>query len=327
MKVALIKRKELNTKLWDDCIDTSPQSLLFAYSWYLDLVTQDWWGAVIEHDNQYVWVMPFPIDKKINFKFIRMPLFTPELGYFSTLPEPSFFLKDALKLIKEKVPYCIDYIGNSSGKYPDFQWGEDLSINLSNGYEHIISKFSKTKRKNVRQSMKRNNTPIMDQNIDGFLQLLRRFTLPKIGITNDQQISIMLEELLTVLIKKKRLRIYSIYGENQEIEASSIFVQHNSRWQYFLNTADTYEKNKHGRLLIFNQFLKEESEKPLFLHLGAYIQTPQSTETYEQEVRKHFEQLTQERVQIPYTYWNHLPWYINIPHQVKKFIFKNLINK
>ncbi|NME71304.1 hypothetical protein [Flammeovirga aprica] len=324
MKAVLKKRKELDTKLWDDCIAHSPQSLLFAYSWYLDLVAPDWWGVVVEHNGKYVWAMPFPIYDKMNFHFIKMPLFTPELGYFSALTNASSFLPEAIRLIKEYVPYCIEYIGNNGGDYPGFEWGQDLKIELSKGYENNISRFSKTKRKNVRQSIKRNNTPVLDQNIEGFLHLFRQFTLPKIGVTDDQEISTLLRKILHILIEKKCLRIYSVYGENHKIEASSIYIAHESRWQYFLNTADIKEKNKHGRLLIFSQFLKEKTETQKPLHLGAYIQMPSSTSAYEHEVRKHFEQLTNEKIKVPFTSWNNLPWYINLPHQIKKIIFKKV---
>ncbi|MBD0400649.1 GNAT family N-acetyltransferase [Flammeovirga sp. EKP202] len=327
MKVELIKRNKLDTDLWDECINTSPQSLLFAHSWYLDIVAPDWWGVVVQEHNKYVWVMPFPVYQKAHRLFIKMPLFTPELGYFSTLEQPERFLKEAITLIQNHIPYCIEYIGNSNGEYPDFHSGEDLSIHLSEGYDTIFSSFSKSKKKNIRQSIKRNQEVQLDQNIDGFLQLFNQFTLPKIGVTDNREINAFLRKILPALVKRKKVRIYSIYDQKNQIEASSIFIHHHSRWQYFLNTADPKKKKQHGRLLIFNQFLQEEKLNTNPLHLGTYIKMPSSTAQYEHEVRRHFEQLTQKKVDVPYIKWNNLPWYINLPHQIKRFIFKNVLRR
>lgn len=327
LNLRLYKRNSINDQCWNECINESPQGLLFAYTWYLDITTKDWWAIILEDKGEYKWVMPFPISKKRGFYFIQMPLFTPELGYFSTLENPDFWVYDAIILIQKNVSYCIEYIGNSDNKFPNSHNGEDLTIDLNEKYETTFSKFSKVKRKNSRQSKKRNSTPILDQNIHGFLKLINKNTFPKIGITSPLPILKILENLLCKLVDKNRIRIYSIYNEKGIIEASSIFLHHKNRWQYFLNTGENDVKNKFGRLAIINHFLKNESDQKNALHLGTYINTPTSTSHYKNVVRPYFEQLTKEKVDVPFITWNHLPWYINYPHQLKKWIYHSFFIK
>ena len=58
-----IKRKELNVSKYDACIENSVQEKIFGFSWYLDIVADQWDVLVLD---DYKAVMPIPWRKKIG---------------------------------------------------------------------------------------------------------------------------------------------------------------------------------------------------------------------------------------------------------------------
>lgn len=76
-----VKRKELHVEKYDDCIASSIQSRIYAFSWYLDIVADHWDVLVL---NDYEAVMPLPWRKKYFLKYITQPFFCQQLGIFST---------------------------------------------------------------------------------------------------------------------------------------------------------------------------------------------------------------------------------------------------
>jgi len=76
-----LRHSEIDKEKWDAALSKCHQPLLFAQSWYLDLVSPKW-GALIRGD--YEEMMPLPVKSKFGFKYLVQPNFTAQLGVFST---------------------------------------------------------------------------------------------------------------------------------------------------------------------------------------------------------------------------------------------------
>ncbi len=71
---------------YDACVNTSPNGLIYAFSWYLDIVCPDW--EILSTDD-HTTVMPLPVSKSLGRKIIRQPGYAWQLGIFSTrIPSP-----------------------------------------------------------------------------------------------------------------------------------------------------------------------------------------------------------------------------------------------
>jgi hypothetical protein len=78
--ITYVKRKNLEVDKYNACIKNSIQSRIYAFSWYLDIVADNWIVLVL---NDYQAVMPIPWKKKYFIKHIAQPLFCQQLGVFS----------------------------------------------------------------------------------------------------------------------------------------------------------------------------------------------------------------------------------------------------
>ncbi|WP_373942482.1 hypothetical protein OEG92_04340 [Polaribacter sejongensis] len=70
--IQYVKRKDLNILKYDACIENSIQSRIYAFSWYLDIVADNWDVLVL---GDYKAVMPLPWKQKYFIKYITQPFF------------------------------------------------------------------------------------------------------------------------------------------------------------------------------------------------------------------------------------------------------------
>ena len=80
MSIKYIHREHLDEEKYNQCIDTSLQSKIYAFSWYLDIVCDNWDVLVLD---DYEAVMPIPWRKKYGIKYVYPPFWVLQLGVFS----------------------------------------------------------------------------------------------------------------------------------------------------------------------------------------------------------------------------------------------------
>ncbi len=51
--IKYVSHEVIDREKWDKCIDNSTNGLVYAYSWYLDLICDEW-NALIENDYESV---------------------------------------------------------------------------------------------------------------------------------------------------------------------------------------------------------------------------------------------------------------------------------
>ena len=114
MKIEYLKHKEIDFSKWDDCISKSLNSIVYAYSWYLNIVAQEWDAIVVD---DYKIVFPLAIGRKFGFTYTFQPLFTQQLGIFS----PGIIDKQITQQIIKSIPERIKYLSISFNSFNTLQ--------------------------------------------------------------------------------------------------------------------------------------------------------------------------------------------------------------
>jgi hypothetical protein len=130
---------------YDRCISRAKNSRIYAFSWYLDCVSEKW--DVLMSDS-YSKVMPLPCRKKYGINYIYMPSWTQQLGVFS---EEEITADEVLAFIKH-IPgkfVLVDYMLNASN--PINRFSVDQRINytlaLNQGFDEICKGFNKNRQR------------------------------------------------------------------------------------------------------------------------------------------------------------------------------------
>ncbi|MFT4661932.1 MAG: hypothetical protein ACI8XB_002214 [Patiriisocius sp.] len=270
--IRLVKRSTLETEKYDSCIAHSQNPRIYAFSWYLDVLTEDWDVLVL---GDYQSVMPLPYLRLKRFLYQRkilQPTFCQQLGVFhqsgSTLESVKAFYEEFAKL-KPKA-----YNFNSSNT-PALQFTiENLNekvnyeLHLKKSYEDLRKSFAKNLKNTVSKASRVGLNVRLIDDIEDFVQFKKKVALNKI---KDSQYDIMAKLIHEIRIREMGM-IHGIYQEEQLIGAA-FFVHTKDRLLHLISGVNDDGK-KHGAMPFLFDFLinKNADQDKIFDFEGSMIQ-------------------------------------------------------
>jgi hypothetical protein len=84
MNPRLVTRSQIDPERWDQVISGASNGRVYARSWYLDRVSEDWQALVW---GDYAYVMPLPVRKKWGLTQLVQPCYCQQLGIFPSPPD------------------------------------------------------------------------------------------------------------------------------------------------------------------------------------------------------------------------------------------------
>lgn len=113
--IRYVEHRDIDKTKWDDCINRSENGLVYALSWYLDVVCPQWTAIIVD---DYHLVMPLPVRKKYGISYIFAPLYAQQLGVFG-----NHLTGNILEQILNTIPHQYRIV--------------DLKLNESNSYNFV----------------------------------------------------------------------------------------------------------------------------------------------------------------------------------------------
>jgi len=151
MNIRYVKHNEINKPLWDQCIRTAVNGRVYAYSWYLDIMAEEW-DALISGDESYETVFPLTYRKKFGIYYLHQPFFTQQLGIFSVNQITPELVSHFLNAIPAKFLFAEINL-NTLNKPDENKWRVNNNINyeldLIEPFELIYKRFSNNVKRNV----------------------------------------------------------------------------------------------------------------------------------------------------------------------------------
>jgi hypothetical protein len=142
--IRYLGRNEIDLEKWDHCILHAPNGLVYARSFYLDSMAENW-SALVEGDYQRV--MPLTWNKKFGFTYLYQPYFTNALGVFGNSDLP-FEISAFLNMIPEKYTYWdIDLNENNFVSNTNFKFNQyartNYFLDLHDDYENLRLRYKR----------------------------------------------------------------------------------------------------------------------------------------------------------------------------------------
>lgn len=152
--IQFLPHKNINFTLWDDCILKSQNPLVYGLSWYLDVVCNRKWDALVL--GNYDAVMPLCYKRKWTIHYVYPPMFAQQLGVFSKTIVSNRILDIFLKYIPLKFKYlemCIntptyDFV---EGAVDSHNLNTNIVLNLQPSYSELYQKYSTSLRRNLKK--------------------------------------------------------------------------------------------------------------------------------------------------------------------------------
>ena len=170
--IQYIKRQHLDVDKYDACIESSVQSRIYAFSWYLDIVADNWDVLVL---GEYKAVMPIPWKQKYLLKYISQPFFCQQLGVFSKEITSQELQDEMSKCIPKKfVKISLNFNSDNSFTVKNVVLMKNYILELNDTYEMLFKSFSKGRKHAVKVGEK-NNLSVKNTTVVELINIKNKF--------------------------------------------------------------------------------------------------------------------------------------------------------
>ena len=294
--IQFLTRKEINIEKWNECIDNAPNGLVYAYSYYLDAMCNNWDAIIL---NNYEAVMPLPWRKKYGLRYVHQVAFIQRLGIFGN----NFF-------------GTIDLIYKEAGKHFSFlhyniseqvaipkinlKKKQNFIIDLDNPYQKIKSSFDTDCIRNIKKAEERGCSFTNEISPDNVIHNFRAaYGLKNSNLKDDDY-----QRFINLLKEAKNRNTVDLSGvKNQDglvIYSAAIFKD-NKRLYYILGAPTDEGRQKRATYFFIDHLIKLNAEKNLLFDFeGSDIPSveafykkfgPQTEFYYELKTRPHLQLL------------------------------------
>ncbi len=250
MQLKHLRNKDINYEVWDDCISKSINSLPYAYSWYLDIVSPGW--EAIVSDN-YEYVMPLPVKSKYKIPYLVQPVLSQQLGIFS---RNEIDERTTNEFIRQIPYYSYELNLNAGNFYPKALIYPNFTLDLNQPYEKITGAYSKNTNRNINKAEKLNLIVKEDISVTTFIEFYYSVEKKFPDIQKN-----VFTKIIERGIEKKFITLYGVYSEKNTIIAALCILKSNNRIIYLLPVSNSEGKLSSAMFYLINFLIKKEANK------------------------------------------------------------------
>lgn len=266
-KPILLSRTQIDAQRWNDHIQQSPQCVIYALSWYLDIVCPDWEALIWPSDAEYAVVMPLPVRHRLGLRILYRPLFCQYLGIFSKQELTSGQCRAFLTAVAESFSYISAYAFNPENYPVLFALGECQGfrfntlqthwLDLTPTYHMLHAGYSKDRQANLKRGTKEHWTVTQSDDFEPLIGLFIANHAPSIG-----RIHKCAYELLREIGKRCRAEdagtlIYA--GLDGKVHAGVLITHYGGRAIYLFNAADKKGRKGCARTVLLDGWFRSHA--------------------------------------------------------------------
>jgi hypothetical protein len=250
--IQYIKNKNIDKTYWDATISDSINSLMYARSWFLDIVSPGWEALM---DGEYAFVMPLPVKQKFFIHYLIQPRFTQQLGVFSRKSITSEHVDKFIENIPSKFIWR-DFnlnTANVSSKPGPFLKRNNFELELNKTYEEIIKKYNENTRRNLLKAKNHNNRIHYPHVADDFLKGYEKFSKIKPHPVALSQLKMIIHESLNHNLSK----VVTVIDSKDQMIAGAFFLVDKHRIIYLTSFSSEKAKEQSAMFMLVDAMIRE----------------------------------------------------------------------
>ena len=262
--IKYFRNKEIDRRKWDECIQNSFNGIIYAYSWYLDIVCKQW-DALIEDDYQRVF--PLTLNKKFQISYLYQPFFTQQLGIFSRSLLTPEIIDDFLNAIPSKfklIEINLNIFNKTSNQ--KFKIKENLTheLDLINPYENLLKEFSLNTKRNIKKAVDSGINIKKNVNPESIIDIFRDNRGKEIDTFKKSDYS-NLKRLIYSCIFNDKASIWGAFNKQNVLCAGVFFVVSNKKVIFLFSATNQEAKETGAMSLLIDSFIRENAQRELTL--------------------------------------------------------------
>ncbi len=293
-----LSRSAIDSDQWDQLIEKSQQNVVYAKSWYLDIVCQDWNAIVWPSTGNYEVLMPLPLKTKFGRQVIQQPFYCQFLGIFSQNEITVQIAYEFLTVLDLNFNYISAYcfnphnfrsLNDQLGRFEKFRTQIHCThlLNMSRSFSEIYSGYSSDRRLNIKRSQEAGWSIKESKDITPLIALFSENHASGIqGGVSDSAYALLVK-LYMRLRENGYAKLYYA-NKNETIHAGVFLVKSDTTTIYLFNAADKTGRNGNGRSFILNEYFQENAgfqhvfdfESPQIASIARFYKSFGSEETH-----------------------------------------------
>jgi hypothetical protein len=258
--IRFLAHNEIDKNAWDNCIENSKNSLVYACSWYLDIVNPKWWALA---ESDYSVVMPLPYKKKYGISYLIRPYFTQQLGIFSKHTVNIQIVSEFLKMIASTFKYCNFNLNvNSMIAFKGLEaTGITYLLPLQHPYKSIYNEFGSNTKRNLKKA---NDAGLKVSGLNNH-ELFFSFYKNHGKFNPGTKFMSVLKELTREIIKRNCGEIKVVYNSKNEILSAVLWIRYKEWIVYLVPCTSRQGKEQGSNFLLIDEIIKENAGSNLTL--------------------------------------------------------------
>jgi len=255
LNIDFFHRHEIDDERWNRSIDKAFNGNIYAYTWYLDVVSPGW-GALATTDYNYLF--PLPVKKKYGISYIIQPLLCQQLGLYSS----KHISPDLTDQFIESIPSKFRYVNinlnihNKTEKYSNHTTRrKTYMLDLLNYNEQTFKNYNQNTKRNIFKAIAHDLTftPLLNPN--EFLKVYRQY-----GFMVDRKKDIKtIEKLIETLITHNKAIIAGVADKYSQTGAVALFAESHNTLHYLLGAAEPEIKKKGAMFFTMDGVIRNNS--------------------------------------------------------------------
>ena len=253
--IKYLENNKIDKSKWDTCINRSADASIFVYSWYLDVVCDNWSALIL---NDYEAVFPIAIKSKYKLHYAYQPFYSRYFGVYKEGVISKELVKLFLDAVPEKIKYfefCLHESNTIQNKKLEITERKFQMLNINNTYEAIQKGYSENTRRSIKKSIKAELKIRPDIEPEKIVDLFKSTKGVDLEIFTNKDYKNLIKLMNTCLDKKKGQSIAIYYGK--ELCAAAFFMFSNNKFTYLKSGITEQGKAKGAMYLLIDYFIRE----------------------------------------------------------------------
>ncbi len=268
MNIKHLNNSDVNFIRWDNCINNAVNGNVFAYSWYLNILCENWEALVL---GNYEYVMPLFRKTRFNKNTYYTSKLGVRLGVFSNKLLTEKIVQKFIDAIPKKnsvINISLNVFNQLESK--NIKSNSTYAIDLIKSHKRIAENYTNHFQKDL-ETAKRNKISIvkglLPNELINFSQRKDVLSQPKLKPSEIQK----LRMIIAYCMRYSLGDTYCAYGSHNNLQAAGFFIK-SKRKLHLLFAANSKNgiANKAFHLLI-DKYIEVHSEKDLTLSIENII--------------------------------------------------------
>lgn len=268
MEILYLDNSKINFVRWDNCINNSINGSVFVYSWYLNIICENW-SALISSDYEYV----MPILHLSKYK--KDIIFTSKLGNRHGVFSNQLITEDIVKKFVTKLPKSFSIINILLNKFNKLTEkgaarNSTYELDLIQTYHQITKKYSNPFQKHIHIAVSKRIDIVkglMPNELIAFAHQKNVISKPKLRKSEFDKLRLIIAQGL----RYNLVEIHGAYSEKNTLVAAVVFLKSKQKTHVLYSSTNNIEEYTYPLHYLIDKFIETHAEKNLTLNLENII--------------------------------------------------------